>query len=265
MKFSASTIIPMMTKSWLGRLELRWLRQWARRIMILNPGMEQEASAVGFPLRQLLWMPNPVDIDRFVPATADQRITLRADLGVPAAAEVALFVGRLDPQKELRTLVRSFAHVAGQLPGSRLVLVGDGPDRDDLRSLAGKLGVSSRIMFMGRLPETGVLQWLQASDVFVMTSSFEGLPCALVEAMATGLPSVVSDIPGHTQLIEHQVHGLVAGLGDDEATGKAMVGLLGDASLRARMGAAARARVIATYPTEKVTSRYEALFAEVLS
>jgi glycosyltransferase involved in cell wall biosynthesis len=264
MKFSASTIIPMLTKSWLGRLELRWLREWARRIMILNPGMEEEALSAGFTKRQLLWMPNPVDIERFVPASTEQRRSLRVILGVPSNAQIALFVGRLDPQKNLPSLIRSFARVAGQVPGGLLVLVGDGPDRDDLSVLAGNLGLGAKVRFTGRLAETGVLQWLQASDIFVMVSHFEGLPCSLIEAMSTGLPSVVSDIPANTQLIGHEIHGLVAGLGDEQATGRAMVRLLGDASLRARMGQAARARVVATYPTEEVASRYEALFDEIL-
>jgi glycosyltransferase involved in cell wall biosynthesis len=105
---------------------------------------------------------------------------------------------------------------------------------------------------------------LQASDVFALLSSNEGLPCSLLEAMSVGLPSVVSDIPANVQLVETEVHGLHAALGSTNSIAAALKRLLLDAPLRARMGAAARQRVLAGYSIDKVMERYETLFSETL-
>lgn len=83
--------------------------------------------------------------------------------------------------------------------------------------------------------------------------------------MAVGLPSVVSDIAATRQLVDHEQHGLLAPVGDEQAIGSAILRLLDDAGLRARMGQAARARIVDNYSTEKVADRYEALFREALT
>ncbi len=264
MKFSGSNLVTLLRDSWLGRWELRRLRQWARRIMILNPGMEQEAIQAGFLPQQLLRMPNPVDVEVFAPPSAELRSYLRAGLGIPADAQVILYVGRLAPEKELPSLIRAFAGIACQLPWARLVLVGDGPERGALVALTAALGVDSKVRFTGSLAAADVLRWLQLSDAFALLSSLEGFSCSLLEAMAIGLPSVVSDIPANRQLVEHEVHGLVVGLRDEAAIGGALARLLGDASLRVRLGLGARALVVANYSIEKVANRYEALFEEIL-
>lgn len=267
MKISGSSIITLMQGDWLGRLELRFLRKWAERVMILNSGMAKEAAAAGFLPEQLLWMPNPVDTDEFAPCSAERRLELRARLGIPASAAVALFVGRLAPEKELSSLLRGFAAATrgGQAGSSSLlVLVGDGPMRTALETLAAELGLSERTRFTGRLSVEEVRHWLQASDVFTLVSSNEGFPCSLVEAMSAGLPSVVSDIPANTQLVDDGVQGLHAALRDESAIAGALQRLLADAEARLRIGAAARERVAANYSTDKVIDRYEALFVEAL-
>jgi glycosyltransferase involved in cell wall biosynthesis len=265
MKISGSSIITLMRNSWLGRLELRWLRQWSHRVMILNSGMEQEAVAAGFQSHHLLWMPNPVDTAEFTPCDPARRPELRAALGIPGAAPVVIYVGRLAPEKELPSLLGAFAEVMKRLPDATLVLVGDGPVRNDLADLAARLGIAGKMRFTGRQTLDQVRQWLQASDAFTLLSSNEGFPCSLLEAMSAGLPSVVSDIPANLQLIDHNVQGLVAALRDEAAIADALVCLLSDSAARAELGAAARRRVLDHYSTGKVMDRYEALFAGALA
>jgi glycosyltransferase involved in cell wall biosynthesis len=101
--------------------------------------------------------------------------------------------------------------------------------------------------------------------VFALVSSNEGLSCSLLEAMSTGLPSVVSDIPANAQLIDSGTQGLRIATGDHEAIAQALAKLLGDDALRKRMGAAARQRVLENYSTCRVVERYEALFHEALA
>ena len=263
MKFSGSSIISMLRESRLGRLELRWLQAWAKRVMVLNEGMKQEAMAAGFRGDHLLWMPNPVDVQEYAPCSHSQKSALRAELGVDENAYVIVFVGRLAPEKELRSLIGAFGHVARQFPQAKLVLIGDGPERSMLEESAGRdASIGSSIRFTGRLSADAVRKWLQASDVFALVSSQEGFPCSLVEAMSAGLPSVVSDIPANRQLIFSGENGFTAELKNEEALGSALTCLAADPGLRLRLGAAAREHVTANYSTDKVAERYETLFAE---
>jgi glycosyltransferase involved in cell wall biosynthesis len=264
MKISGSSIITMMGQSWLGRLELRWLRQWARRVMILNSGMAEEAYAAGFAPQHLFWMPNPVDVEQFTPGDPVERCRFRREMAIPEDAPVVLFVGRLAPEKELLSLLGALALVVRQIPSARLVLVGDGPERARLEARTRELGMTDNVHFAGRCPPEIVQRWLQASDVFALISSNEGFSCSLLEAMSTALPSVVSDIPANTQLIEDGVHGFVAPLRDEPAIARSLLRLLADAPLRSAAGKAARQRVIDNYSLDKVIDRYESLFTEVL-
>jgi glycosyltransferase involved in cell wall biosynthesis len=264
MKISGSSIITLMGKSWLGRLELRWLRRWAKRVMILKPGIAEEAYAAGFSPEHLFWMPNPVDIEQFSPADAQTRLHFRKELAISPDAPAILFVGRLAPEKQLGSLLEALALVVKEIRATRLVLVGDGPERVMLEARTRELGLSDNVYFAGRRPAENVQAWLKASDVFALVSSNEGFSCSLTEAMATGLPVLVSDIPANTQLIDDGVQGLIAAVCDEQALSRALIRLLTDAALRHKMGAAGRQCVIENYSMDKVIDRYETLFAEVL-
>ncbi len=265
MKVSGSSLITQMAQSPIGRLELGWLRRWASRIMILNEGIAKEAVDAGLDPTKLLWMPNPVDTDDFAPCSAGEKLALRTELGIPAGARVILFVGRLAPEKELPSLLDGFALAAPHVPGAILVVVGDGPVRRDLEQHAASRGLSSTVRFIGRQTVPEVRQWLQAADVFTLVSSNEGFPCSLVEAMSVGLPSVVSDIPANMQLIEPEVHGLQAAMGQAESIAQCLVRLLEDGDARSRMGRAARTRVVENYSLDKILDLYERMFEESLA
>src|SRR5450432_86534 len=265
MKISGSGIIPLMQKTQLGRLELHWLQKWARRVMILNQGMVEEALAAGFHPEQLLWMPNPVDTRDFAPCGREQRKELRVRLSAPSQACIVIFIGRLAPEKELPSLIGGFAVAIRHAPQqSLLVVVGDGPARQDSENQVNRLNLAAHVRFTGRQTVREVREWLQVSDVFALVSSNEGFPCSLVEAMSVGLPSVVSNIRGSTQLIDHGIHGLRVEVGEEAAIGEALSRLLADEAARSRMGIAARQRVVDHYSLDKVADRYEALFSEAL-
>jgi glycosyltransferase involved in cell wall biosynthesis len=266
MKFGGSGVIPLMTRSTAGRLELRWLRQWAKRIMILNEGMRQEALDEGFPPERIYWMPNPVDTGKFAPCGPAARLEHRARFGLPAYAPVALYCGRLAPEKALPSLIDAFAILVRRIPEAILVLVGDGPLRAPLTEQAASLQIPEKnIRFAGRVAPDDVPIWLQIADVFTLVSPSEGFPCALAEAMSAGLPSVVSDIIGNRQLIESGKHGLLVPVGDPQAISDALTQVLENNPLRASMGEASRTRVLENYSTSKIADRYEELFQSALT
>ena len=264
MKFSGSGEVSKLKECKLGRIELLLLRWLAHRIMVLNTGMMEEAADAGFSKAQLMWMPNPVDTEEFCPCCEGTRSDLRAALGLSGEALVIVYVGRLSPEKELPSLLGAFARIAPGHPEAILALVGDGPSRATLAAAVSNLGLGEKVRFTGVVSAADVLKWLQASDVFALVSSLEGFPCSLIEAMSAGLPSIVTDIPANTQLIEHETHGLLVPLRDEESIAAGMLRLLGDRGLRTRLGSSARSRIRENYSSEKVAQQYEALFRGLL-
>ena len=264
MKFSCSGLVVGMRDSWIGRLELRFLRWWVGRILILNPGMAEEALEVGIEKARLMWMPNPVDTGYFRPCSPQERLERRQALGIGPETPLVVFVGRLDHQKKLPWMLGAFALVARQRPAAKLALIGDGPLRSEVEALVANLGIQSNVILTGRLDTGGVLQWLQVADAFTMVSEVEGLPCSLIEAMAAGVTPVVSNIPAHTQLVEHEVQGLVTELGNEESIARGLLRVLDDSALRSQFGAAARHRMVEEFSTARVVDRYESMFATCL-
>ena len=264
MKVGGSGILPLMARSPTGRLELYWLRKWADRVMVLNEGMRAEALALRLPSEKLVWMPNPVDTERFRPAVHEERLRLRAQHDLPPDACVIMYTGRLAPEKSLNLLLEAFASVVRHREETYLVLVGDGPLKAELVEQTRRLGCAQRTRFVGRVEPSEIPRWLQLADVFALVSLNEGFPCALVEAMSVGLASVVSDIPANQQLVQSERHGLLAPAGDVPATAAALVRLVDDRELRKRMGVEARLSVQEQYAIEQVLVRYEELLGETI-
>ena len=266
MKIGGSGVIPLMAESLSGRLELKFLRSWAYRVMILNEGMREEAIRERFAPEKLYWMPNPVDTDVFAPCDDVERVKLRTEFGISSEAFVVLYVGRLAAEKALPTLLDAFSRVVRRLPAAMLVLVGNGPLRSSLAEQAAQLGLrEGNIRFAGFAEPAKVPAWLRIADIFTLVSYSEGFACALLEAMSTGLPSVVSDIIANRQLIEAGHHGLLTPVGDPDAIATAILALLENPPLRTTMGKAARQRALENYAIAKVADRYESLIRHALA
>ena len=266
MKISSSIVIPILSKSLSGRMELGWLRKWARYVMILNDGVRQQAIDQGFSPQKLVWMPNPVDTIEFSPADPTERSRLRAKFGLPATSPVILYCGRLAAIKALPSLLEAFAAVSVKFPEAMLVLLGDGPDRAALVEQAKRLQLSEKnIRFMGQVEPAQIPLWTKISDIFALVSHSEGFSCALAEAMSTGLACVVSDIPANRQLIKSGEQGFLTPVGDSEAIAGAIVQLLEEPLLRERMGQAGRQAILENYSIDMVADRYEALIRDALA
>jgi glycosyltransferase involved in cell wall biosynthesis len=158
------------------------------------------------------------------------------------SAPTIITVGRLVEQKGLDILLRAWSVAVPSLPGWRLAMVGDGPLRPELQALARQLGVEACTDWLGHLDDPVPL--MRACEFFVMTSHFEGTPNALLEAMACGLPAVVTDSsPGPKELVgPHESAGLIVPAGDVEATATSIVRLAREDMLRVKCGRIARRR-----------------------
>ena len=223
------------------------------RFVALNPAVVAELTAAGVPADRINMLPNGVDTRHA--ARNDHR------LHDPACV---LFVGRLHPQKGLDTLLHAFAALLHR-SGHPVVLriVGNGPLQATLVTLAEQLGISAAVEFAGQ--RNDIAGELDRADIFVLPSRAEGLSNALLEAMAAGLPVVVSDIPGNRDMVDHDHTGLVAPVDDAVELAEALQRLLRDARLRMDLGSAARRNTQRTYGLDGVAARYEDLYLTLLN
>jgi glycosyltransferase involved in cell wall biosynthesis len=173
----------------------------------------------------------------------DARAAARSRLGLAPEARVIGSVGNFTAKKDQATLVQavgSLPHAAGSGVAAVLVLVGMGPLEHDLRAQAAALGIAERVVFAGSRDDVFAL--LPAFDVFALSSRFEGLPIALLEAMATGVAPVATRVGGIPEVITDGQDGLLVAPGDPGALSAALAKLLDDDALRAEVGLRAGAR-----------------------
>lgn len=172
------------------------------------------------------------------------------------------FIGQMIPRKGIPDLLEVFDTLYAGDASLRLQLLGDGRQRTELEQQAAKQGSASAIEFLGFRGDR--LALLNRFDLFVMTSSLEGIPRCMMEAMAVGVPVVAYDIPGVDQLIDHDKTGLLVPYGDKKALAASCQQLLTDQALAQRLTRAARAKIEAEYSAGRMAKEYMALFAELL-
>jgi glycosyltransferase involved in cell wall biosynthesis len=207
-------------------------------------------------------VPNGVDTDRFRfdPAV---RQRLRTELGV-ANEFVWLMVGRFQLVKDHHTMLRVFARVAAESPRSVLLLAGSGPLQGELAELAKGLGIGSRVRFLGT--RSDIPELMNAADACVLSSIYEAMPMTLLEAAASGLPAVATDVGGTSDIVVHGVTGFLAPPSNPEALASAMLRLSSlPAASRSRMGEHARRHVASRYAMETVVEQWESLYQEMLA
>ncbi len=202
---------------------------------------------------------NGIDLQEWRPDPS-VRTAVRLELGLTNEF-LWLAAGRLEPVKDYPTLLRAFQTVKEP---ARLVIAGSGPLQDVLIQFANDLGIGERVRFLGFEPD--VRRWMQAADGFVLTSLWEGLPMALLEASACALPSVATDVPGNWDAVIHGQTGMLAAPGDIDAVAADMRRLMRmPPPVRLAMGECAQHLVSERYSLDRVLDRWEALFDELLA
>ncbi len=223
--------------------------------------LRAEEGFLRFPWRRapIAVIPNGVDIPP--PATADERAQARHELGLDPGDLAVGIVAALRPEKDHELLMRAAARMAGDHPALRLVLIGSGARDAELRAEAQRLGIGDRTVFAGFRPDA--VQLACGLDVACLVSVQETFPTSVIEAMAAGVPVVMTDPPGVPPLVDDGVTGFRIRVGDEDALVDRLGRLLGDAGARARMGAAARHRAATEYPLTRTVDRYAQVFAAV--
>lgn len=227
----------------------RLAARWTDLQLCCSSEEQEQGRQVGVQGRSEV-VPNGVDLSRFPAVTGDERAAARAALALPDDVLVAVCVGRLGPQKGQDTALAAWPAVRAALPGARLLLVGEGPARDELERAAGE-GVE----LLGHRDDVASL--MAAADLALLPSRWEGLALALLEAMARGLPVVATDVGGARSTLLHgdlPPAGVVVQPDDPSALSAAVVSL-GNAGARRDLAAAARQRVVRDHELGRATER----------
>lgn len=188
---------------------------------------------------------------------------LREQLGIPARAPVIGYVGRFVPIKDLPTLVDAFGRVVREVPDAVLLMVGDGPVRPRIESLAATLGLQSQVRCLGWMEDLAPLY--ATIDICVLSSLNEGTPVAVIEAMAAAKAVVATTVGGIADVVEHERTGLLVPPGDPGALAAAIARLAVDPGARARMGAAGRQAVVTRFSHERLVEDVDRLYAGALA
>lgn len=223
----AGGVLARLERFTLARADRLWCTTEYLRGVVVGRGATAERVRV---------LPNRVVLDDYSPTDRSSLNEIRSRYGIPEDAPVVLSVGRLHPEKDPVTLVRGFARIPQE--EARLVLVGDGELREAVSVEADRAGLDGRVVVTGFRPREEIPSLLYVADCFVMASQYEGFPFALLEAMAAGVPVVVSEIPQIDELLEG-TGALRFPVGDDRALSERISEVLADpAPARARAASA---------------------------
>lgn len=231
---------------------LRWALGRADLVVVLARA-EQDAYRRFLPGRRIELVPNGVACS----ASARQP---RA----PDAPLALLYLGRLAPGKGLGELLRALAQLQdGGRPVARLAIAGSGPEEEALRAMARALALDGTVVFTGPLRGAAKVRLLSESDALVLASDAEGMPYALLEAMAAGLAVIATPVGAIPDLVTEGVHGLLVPPRDPIALANAVRALAADRARLARMGTAARARVREICSIERLAGRFAEIYGEL--
>lgn len=233
---------------------VRWVIHGSERVVAQSSDTRWRA--------QTIYGDRPVDCIPLAARRPDFEKLPRTALGLDLAADdfVLVTVGRLVARKGLEQLIGILADLAD--PRFKLVVVGEGPERQALEARAKECGVAASLRFTGFVPEERKWQILAASDLYVSTSLHEGFGIVFLEAMENSLPVICYDRGGQVDFVSDEV-GRLLPLGESKRFCDAVLILSGDTELRARLGENAK-RLAAEYSIERYAQRYQAIYSECL-
>lgn len=223
----------------------------ADAVVAISQAVRDELLRAGYPAAKIHDLPNGVPLPEI---PWDRRENWRE-------APRAVFVGRLAPEKGLRTLIDAWPIVRRSHPRARLALIGEGPQRPELEAAVGALDLREFIGLPGAAADVAPV--LRSSDLFVLPSAEEGMSIALLEAMALGMPLVASDIAGNRKLVADHRHGRLAPA-DPAGLARVIVEQWDQFDQAVRMGQDARKLVESTYAIEVIARKHRELFTSLV-
>ncbi len=222
-----------------------------------------ESRFLGKYRNKIVVIPNGINMEDFgIPYSKEE---CREKLGLPLDRNIILFVGNLTPYKGPDVLVKAMPMIIKEVPDTELVFVGRGKMRNELEKLAEKIGIKNHLKFAGFVEESLKSLYYKAADVFVLPSTLntEVFPIVFLEASASGLPMVVSDLDTFKCIIEEGYNGLFTKRGDEKNLADAIIYLLENEDVREKMGKNARKKVEG-YSWENIAEETERVYEALL-
>lgn len=243
----------------------------SRRANLLTWGLQDQVIAVSQEVTESIArhagdrvpvqrIENAVATEHFRPDPVRRR-QLRSNLEIPPSALVVGTVAVFRPQKRLEDWLRVGRRLRAERPNTRLLIVGDGPLKDRLLEAARELDLSDAVHFVGL--QDDVRPYLDAMDVYLMSSGFEGLPVALLEAMAMELPVVSTAVGGIVDVVD-ETCGVLTEVGELGALSEAVLSMLQDEDRRQTFGTAARRRIQERFSMQRMIRETEEIYLQVL-
>jgi glycosyltransferase involved in cell wall biosynthesis len=246
-------------RTWRGRRMLKLMSRWANVYIALTTEMETEMLSAGFAAAKIVRMVNGVDTDFYCPSEDKQ-----TDKGAIQMTDkiVILFTGRFVAVKSLPTLVLAFAHVVHSVDGVHLVLVGEGDEWGTLERMVNDLGITSKVTIIHG--NSDVRPYLQGSDIFVLPSLSEGISNSLLEAMASGLACIATNVGGSSEVLEGGTYGILVPPNNIDQLTDAIIRLASNPIEIIRLGDLARRRVVNHYSLDVVGMQYLNLYERLV-
>ncbi len=237
----------------------RHLMQYTNRVVVNAPAIRDFCARHGLPADRFEIIANGV-----LPARPSRysRAELLQELELPDDARLVGAVGRLWPQKRMKDVIWAFALVYVLHPGTKLLVIGEGPQRTLLEQFVRDLKAEEHVRLLGHREDVPDL--LPHLDLLWSGSEYEGMPNALLEAMAAGVPVVATDIPGHRELIAPGETGALVPIADRAGFARETDRLLSDPALARQLGAAGQRRVLDQYSAERMVEQHVRLYREIL-
>ena len=229
---------------------------------VSRAGARRFVEGKAVPAHKMHYIPNAIDTSRFLPSR-NAREAARRSLPWPPSSFLWLGVGRMAEAKGYPILLKAFARLSSSHCEACLVLVGDGPARQDLERLAAELKIKDKVAFLGWRRD--IPELMNGADALVISSLYEGLPMVLLEAQATGLPAVATSVGGIPEVLEPAESGFVVPPGAVDALADAMEKMMRlSREARLEMGRRGRKFVEAEFGVDAVLQKWETLYAALL-
>lgn len=243
-----------------GIVRMAALKRWADRFVVLTEEMRNELVDAGFRYDRVVRMFNGIETNYYAPANDVERLK---DTALPSGKVALLYTGRLTSVKNLPLLLLAMKKAVTRYPDLYLTLVGNGEEKDSLLVLANQLGIQANVTFAGETDN--VRDYLRNADIFVLSSSVEGISNSLLEAMSCGLACISTNVGGAKEILDNGECGILVEPNDVDAFADSIVSLALDPDLVKRFGRLARQKILDNYSISAIGESYIALYNNLLS
>ena len=249
------------------RLKARYYRmldnytsRYNQQVIAVSNAVRDDLVEQGIPVSRITVIQNGINIPDIDPAAGNR---IRLELGIKPEETVVGAVGRLSPQKDYPTLLRAFKEVNKSCPDAVLMIAGEGHLRKNLEKLADDLGIGERVKFLGY--RSNVLEIVSSFDIYVLSSLWEGLPLAVLEAMAMEKPVVATSVPGTAEAVNEGETGFLVPLRDYQSLSRRLIYLADNPDKARLMGEAGRRRWKDCFSLTRVIDEHESLYQKLAS